>query len=247
MFTGASSLTNQIVKANTFYSDCTSLGTLSIGLIPQITIYNAFSNLVLLMSNTDIRIGTSYTGVSISPFTGYSIVASSLNILTGIISGIIFLLLAVMVMLGVIYFLFPIFLYLGIVLRSIPWTRAAGGAFLALFLGFYILFPFLLHIMLVYSPVVSVTVPNFKTAVCITASSCFVDFSSVYNTVTNIVESFAINGYAATFITTIIAPSAYALVAVIVSLYVALEFVNIMADFLGAPSLTSHHTLRRLL
>lgn len=45
----------------------------------------------------------------------------------------------------VIYFLFPIFLYMGVLLRSFPWTRAAGGSFLALFIAFYIVFPALYY------------------------------------------------------------------------------------------------------
>lgn len=45
----------------------------------------------------------------------------------------------------VIYFVFPIFLYVGILLRSFPWTRAAGGSMLALFICFYVIFPALLY------------------------------------------------------------------------------------------------------
>ncbi|HUB92420.1 MAG TPA: hypothetical protein VL945_00500 [Candidatus Saccharimonadales bacterium] len=48
---------------------------------------------------------------------------------------------ATIFMFYVIYFLFPIFLYAGILFRSFPWTRAAGGSFLALFISFYIIFP----------------------------------------------------------------------------------------------------------
>lgn len=44
-----------------------------------------------------------------------------------------------------IYFLFPVFLYAGILLRSFPWTRAAGGSMLALFISFYIIFPAILY------------------------------------------------------------------------------------------------------
>lgn len=45
----------------------------------------------------------------------------------------------------VIYYLFPIFFYVGILLRSFPWTRAAGGAMIALFISFYIIFPALVY------------------------------------------------------------------------------------------------------
>ena len=44
-----------------------------------------------------------------------------------------------------IFFLFPVFLYLGVLFRSFPWTRAAGGALLALFISFYIVFPALYY------------------------------------------------------------------------------------------------------
>lgn len=48
------------------------------------------------------------------------------------------------VMLFVISYLFPIFLYVGLALRSFPWTRAAGGSLIALFIAFYIIFPALM-------------------------------------------------------------------------------------------------------
>ncbi len=48
-------------------------------------------------------------------------------------------------MLFIIYFLFPLFFYAGIALRTLPWTRAAGGSLLALFIAFYIIFPAMLY------------------------------------------------------------------------------------------------------
>lgn len=45
------------------------------------------------------------------------------------------------VLLWIIYNLFPWFLYTGVLLRAFPWTRAAGGSFIALFIAFYIVFP----------------------------------------------------------------------------------------------------------
>ena len=47
-------------------------------------------------------------------------------------------------MLFTIYFLFPIFFYVGLALRTLPWTRAAGGSLIAVFIAFYIVFPALL-------------------------------------------------------------------------------------------------------
>lgn len=258
----SSAITALFHNNNIFYVDCVQLGGFSISSILPIAAYGVASDVVNAISSAYVRVGTESWGISMIPFSGYSVVQQQISLLTGIGGGIILLLLAVIVMLGIIYFLFPLFLYVGIVLRTIPITRAAGGSFIALYIGFYLVFPLLLGVMLHYVPSVPVTLPT-GNVLCTGGvgsggtSSCFFDFgsfvNSIYNTGTgigtlpSILSSLLFYDVAATFITTVIAPSAYTVLAVVLSLYVSLEVVEIMSGLLGAPSLSSHGTLKKLI
>ncbi len=86
-----------------------------------------------------------FPGFSFSPWSGLSLYEELLVFEIAPLLMIIFLGVAMIFMLYVIFFLFPIFLFLGVLLRSFPWTRAAGGALLALFISFYIIFPALFY------------------------------------------------------------------------------------------------------
>lgn len=251
---GSSSLVTALFNnTSAFYADCVAAGGVSLSLVPILVVYGVASNVVSLISSSQITVGTDFWGITVTPFLGYRVVEQQINLLTGIGSAIILLLLAVMVMLGIIYFLFPLFLYVGIVLRTIPFTRAAGGAFIALYIGFYLIFPLLLGVMLHYAPVVPVTVPS-GTPICSGGiTTCFFAPTSFTSTVQNIITLLAIPTSSAyydvtsTFVTVVLAPSVYAVLSVLLSLYVSLEVVEIMSGLLGAPSLSSHETLRKLI
>jgi hypothetical protein len=62
-----------------------------------------------------------------------------------IISAFVAIMIGIPLLLFFIYYLFPFFLYAGVLFRSFPWTRAAGGTLLALFISFYIVFPSLIY------------------------------------------------------------------------------------------------------
>lgn len=84
-------------------------------------------------------------GFGVSPFLGYQIQIEifwfeQTSFIGGMELG-----MFLIVTLFVVYALFPLFLYLGLLLRSFPWTRPAGGAFLALFISFYIVFPSIMY------------------------------------------------------------------------------------------------------
>ncbi len=101
--------------------------------------------MVSLISSFTLTFEPGGMGISVAPFAGFS----SLNQLIWIESGIATFMVAggglLIVLLFVIYYLFPIFLFLGLVLRTFPWTRAAGGAFIAIFIAFYVLFPAIMY------------------------------------------------------------------------------------------------------
>ena len=84
-------------------------------------------------------------GISFSPWGGIQTLKTALWSEEGISFGLLGMGGLLVMFLFVIYFLFPVFFYVGIVLRSFPWTRAAGGAMLALFISFYVVFPALVY------------------------------------------------------------------------------------------------------
>ncbi len=84
-------------------------------------------------------------GFSFNPFAGYIVLSQAIGVINGVIIFILLANLAVIFFLFIIFYLFPVFLFVGILLRTFPWTRAAGGAFLSLFIAFYIIFPALLY------------------------------------------------------------------------------------------------------
>lgn len=91
-------------------------------------------------------------GIAFVPFQGMALVTTLLWDAQLTYFGSMFLGMFLIVLLFIIYFLFPIFLYVGIALRSFPWTRAAGGSFIALFIAFYIVFPALIYPFSVVGP-----------------------------------------------------------------------------------------------
>ncbi len=143
VFSSSASGPNSIV--NIYGYDCTTMVSASLGLIAPL-IQLSITNLILhTISHVTVTLEPVFMGFSVSPFAGFEIIANPLNIAIGISGLVIMLMLGMSVVLGIIYSFFPIFLYLGIVLRALPWTRAAGGAFLGLFAGLFIMFPLMLY------------------------------------------------------------------------------------------------------
>ncbi len=84
-------------------------------------------------------------GFTFVPFYGLTVAQQVLAYLLNIILGLGAVLIGIPVLLFFIYYLFPFFLYAGVLFRSFPWTRAAGGTLLALFISFYIIFPSIIY------------------------------------------------------------------------------------------------------
>ena len=99
-----------------------------------VNIFNSFT--VNLMPNG--------LGVSAAPYGGLMLLVQLIWDDQSTYMGAMFFGIFLVVLLFFIYYLFPLFLYLGLALRSFPWTRAAGGSLMAMFIAFYIIFPGLL-------------------------------------------------------------------------------------------------------
>jgi hypothetical protein len=162
-----------------------------------------------------------------------------------------------------IYFLFPIFLYLGILFRSFPWTRAAGGTFLALFIAFYLVFP------AVFYPFTTSALASSNILASVCSGSSFTANPLCLTTQTNLLSYAAnlatyLSASGASLLATIFSPtlgvqfnlSIYAgeityfamdLFGLFISFIVAYDLLEMLGDVLGAPSLQGNQLLSKIL
>ena len=116
-------------------------------IITSLTLF--FTNVVIMdalfgiLQSLALKAMPSQTGFNISPFTGLSPLTAMLSLSMEAILG------GMGLMLGQISFLLfiknqlSLLLPIGIALRAFPFSRPAGGAMIAVFLGFYVFYPFL--------------------------------------------------------------------------------------------------------
>ena len=146
---------NGALNNNIFVSDCTMLVQQSFNLIPVMFTFGLMTTSLNAIGSLSVSFAPNYMGFRFSPLIGISAITSVTNTLMYGTSGFTLILMGAATFLVIIYALFPLFLYLGIILRTLPWTRPAGGAFLGMFIAFYILFPLLIYFMLAgYEPYV---------------------------------------------------------------------------------------------
>ncbi|MDE1865512.1 MAG: hypothetical protein KGH94_02645 [Candidatus Micrarchaeota archaeon] len=254
-----------------FVNDCAMLGSASIAVIGPIFITGTVNYGLQFVSSVDLTVAPGGFGFEDKPLSGLGIITTSLNELQGIMSAFLVAIFAVVFLLGLIYSLFPLLLYLGIVLRAMPWSRAAGGIFIAMFIGFYIVFPMMLsYTMNGLSSIVSQQSNDFYgSSFASGASNLFSPTSSsgidnllnstsqqsggtaMMSYLGNILASLAgfgtnygaVNG----FIVEFMGPAIMIAVMIAISLVVALDFADILSDLLGAPSLSSESLLKRVL
>lgn len=230
---------------NVFVNDCGYLGNASVNMLVPILFVNTVRYLGETATSFTVTLEPSNWGFAFQPFAGYNMFDNLLGYLDDMASAFALLDLAAMVMLGIIFGLFPLFLYAGIVLRTLPWTRAAGGAMLGLFAGFYIAFPLLLHIMLsVYIPTIPATAAYTITPNSIFTSLAATSVSPALGGAVNILQNSQlyifgnqygiING----FIADVIEPSLFTFLAILVAFMISFDITEALGDVLGAPSLT---------
>ena len=119
-----------------FVDDCNQLSSYALLLFEYSFDLGTVQDFTILVSSITVSLQPDNFGPIFTPLAGlYSSVHAIglLFIFAGVMGG---LLLAIGVALGIFYAIMPIFLFAGIILRTLPWTRAAGGSFLGLFIGF---------------------------------------------------------------------------------------------------------------
>ncbi|MGC8479248.1 MAG: hypothetical protein ACP5M9_01080 [Candidatus Micrarchaeia archaeon] len=113
----------------------------------QLIGYQLLSGLTVQFSfsgKNSFSLGNLLPSFSITPFAGLGITQAFIYREFAALAGFIGVGIAVILLLFVIYFLFPILFFVGVLFRSFPWTRAAGGSLIALFISFFIIFPSIL-------------------------------------------------------------------------------------------------------
>ncbi|MDE1810626.1 MAG: hypothetical protein KGH66_01110, partial [Candidatus Micrarchaeota archaeon] len=225
---------------------------------------NGFQKIIAFIYFLNIQIMPNNFGVSFSPFLGLQTANSLITLLSSFLGAFYLVLIAAAVLIGLIYAIFPLFLYVGIVLRSIPWTRAAGGSFLGVFLGFYIVFPLILFSMLgAYNTVFSSqsggaignigSVSDYSGILAGQGSPSFnpvAILSSIGSFFTNAesgLSTILTQGVLQYIGTDAIQPFAYTGFSLIIAFVISFDFIDAAGDLLGAPSLSSDTMLKKII
>ncbi|MDE1856615.1 MAG: hypothetical protein KGH98_00860 [Candidatus Micrarchaeota archaeon] len=256
---GLFALGGSSLNVTVFQSDCNILSGVALNPFSSIISLITEQNSLNILSSIYITFKPGGVGFIVAPLSGLSAIAQVLSTMINVSWGILAAMLALSMLPAVFYYVFPFFLFAGVVLRSTPFTRAAGGAFIALFASFYIVFPLLLYYMLTLPDItgLSTAVPTicFGSAapvppqqVTLQSIGSSITFASPSSYLPTMVDLF--KGYQYTvcsFVLNVIVPSVYAIIAVVLSLLTALDFVQYLSQLLGAPSMQSKHVLRNVI
>lgn len=242
---------NHPISSQTFSSACNGLYASSFNLVGPLIIFGVQQEIISLISSIKINIEPNFFGFGVTPFVGLKTISRVLTFVMNVGTGFIGLMVGVIVVLYIIYGVFPLFFFIGIVLRTMPWTRAAGGSFLGLFISFYILFPLLLHFLLAANMVAIPTSSQSSTTSSITslisnaAAPLSIEPNSALSDLGNLVDILP-QQILSNFISYIITPAIFTLVAVAISLIIAFDFSETIGKFLGSPSLKSSSMLNKV-
>ncbi len=226
--------------------DCKALYSTSLGMVLPTFGLMGYEMVISLITSVSIQIQPVYFGIALKPFSGLLVANSVAKMMINIGAMFFGMLLATMFVLLIAYKLFPLFFFAGVVLRTIPWTRAAGGAFIGLFVGFFIVLPIMIYI---FTSAFSVS----------SVSGSSTSLSSVLGTLTTASgslqsdtaliqsEESSSSGIFIAFIRSVLEPSMFYVIGVVLSFIISYNFMEVLGDLLGAPSLSSGKTLKRLL
>ncbi len=227
-----------IASAQGLYTSlCTHYVTHGIGTVidNEITLSITYIFTEVLQSTTVLLMPNGF-GFSWSPFAGATIQLNVINTQMQVYTFFAAIFVAIAILLALIYFLFPIFLYAGVLLRAFPWTRAAGGSLIALFIAFYIVFPALLYPFSTYLTVAvnaaSGSIPplsslsSLSLPVSVLASS--IDGAAVAD------EVMGVGGFAQN-----LAYMTLQIIGIFIAFLVSFDLLEGLGDLLGSPSLSA--------
>ncbi len=223
-----------------FTTDCGNLGGASITVINDILSMYVVSDEVSFVSSLQLSAKDNNYGFLVQPYRGYGFVLIPIFDLMNILYFMFVIPLAGAAILAIFFKIAPLFLYLGIVFRTLPFSRAAGGAFLGFFIAFYVLFPLMLYLLLGQVSLTSIQFSSYSTQSLLgsvsPSSNFWVPQSNLIGL--NVIEE---------LIGTVVGQMFYIVVAFLLSLILSFDFMEAVGDLLGSPSLSSQHTLRKLI
>ncbi len=202
-----------------------------------------------LQSINILVIPNSY-GYAYQPFAGVALLVQLLWDDQTAFFGTMFFGMFMIVLLFVIYYLFPIFLYVGLALRSLPWTRAAGGSLIAMFIAFYIVFPALILPFVVLSTSNTSTVcggTNAGSPLCHQQNFLSASISGIIDAMGN---SFDLGQFYYTDVVGFVEGFWYIginLFGLVVALLISYELVEKIGGLLGSSSISAQRALSRVL
>ncbi|MGC8669648.1 MAG: hypothetical protein ACP5TL_00655 [Candidatus Micrarchaeia archaeon] len=230
---------------NIYMSDCTNLYGVSLSFISPGMDLIIIELGIKFISSIKVSVLPVYFGISFSPFIGLSVINNVINVIINIAGAFAGIMIAVIFLMAVVYKLFPIFFFVGIVLRTIPWTRAAGGAFIGLFVAFYIALPLLLYALIsgfAVSPYIPGTL-NYSVMAELQNITPAIPLLSLFTELISFIPQGIVTG----FIENVLSPALFYFVAVLISIIISYNLMEALGDLLGAPSLSSRNTLKKLL
>ena len=255
--TTQSSGSGSVVNQGTYLYDCNYLYQESIGTLGNLAILSVDQTFTGMIAKIQVSLERTYFGVEFSPLTGTQILSTMIGKIDTIADAVLSLLLGGTFLLSFIYSIFPLFLYVGIVLRTLPWTRVAGGSFIALFIGFYVFFPVLLHFLLAVNPLPSQiaqgctasaalgsSIGSFQGCQSTTLGDYFSYIKNNIPTLMNLLFSCTLGGSLGItnasqclFVTinnNVLEPMAYTMIAIVLSIILTFNFTEAIAKTLGS-------------
>src|SRR5271157_1986426 len=206
-----------------------------------------YTGLVSIVLNSVMNFKLALTplgeGVTFSPMAGAYPVYYFINMQIELFVAMIGIMLMVTFLLYIVYSIFPVFLYVGILLRSFPWTRAAGGTFIALFIAFYIIFPAVLFPFSLYMQNLYTALnlsPSSYTAFSVGGLLEVLPFLSTFTSGSPMLNE--MSGFAQTA-----GLVGLQLMGVLIGFVVSLDLVEAIAKLLGAPSMHTRSLLGKIL
>jgi hypothetical protein len=210
-------------------------------LLPDTIALATTQGILSALQQFNFELMPNYFGFSFSPYAGIQPVVNLIGMQLGFFMLMIGISIAIPIFLYIVYFLFPVFLYVGVLLRSFPWTRAAGGSMLALFISFYIVFPSLLYPFSTYAvtqfqslPVSSLSGSGFSLQALLT----LIPISTLFGS--PVLDE--ISGFSAQ-----VSQFAVQLLGIVISLIIALDLTEALGDLLGSPSLQGKKLLSKVI
>ncbi|HUY70214.1 MAG TPA: hypothetical protein VMV00_01440 [Candidatus Baltobacteraceae bacterium] len=253
----------QSFNNNVFVSDCSLLYFYGYQIFTSVIATNSFQKVLGFFFFSSISIMPNQFGISFQPFLGLQTASSVINFLNLFLGAFFMVMVAAAVLIGLIYSIFPLFLYVGIALRTIPWTRAAGGSFLGVFLGFYIIFPLLLYSMLgAYTTSFPSICPQANDVNTLSSLNSLVsgqsaptfDPTAVVGTFLNLIQTELASAWTISsqgMLTYLgecgIEPFAYGGFALVISFIISFDFIEAAGNILGAPSLSGEGVLKKII